>query len=73
MEWRGTGNKRALKTIKDTYVYIPILETLENFLNPRSKLSSIRLMAITYRSHIKKYGMNAILQPIVDDVKKLVS
>jgi len=39
----------------------------------RSKLSSIRLLAITYRSHIKKYGMNAILQPIVDDVKKLVS
>ena len=39
----------------------------------RSKLSSIRLLAITNRNHIKTYGMNSILQPIVDDVKKLVS
>ena len=42
MEWRGTGNKRVLKTIKDTYVYVPILETLENFLNLEGALEEVR-------------------------------
>jgi hypothetical protein len=151
VKWRGTGRKRTLKTVKDTFVYVPVLESLQNLLkidgvfeevcnshqnkdgyledlcdgtmtkkhplfgqdltalqiclyyddvemcNPlgskktvhklgffyynignihprhRSNLSSIHLVAITNRSHIKKYGMNTILQPLVNDIKKLVS
>ena len=41
MEWRGTGSKRALKSIKDTFVYIPILETLESFLNLGGALEEV--------------------------------
>ena len=48
--------------------------TLGN-VNPkfRSKLKSIQLAALVRRVHLVKYGMNAVLRPIVDDLKKLVS
>ncbi len=39
----------------------------------RSKLSSINLLAITKEKHLKKYGMDTILKPIVNDLKRLVS
>ena len=47
--------------------------TLGN-VNPkfRSKLKSIQLAALVRRVHLVKYGMNAVLRPIVDDLKKLV-
>ena len=38
----------------------------------RSHLSSIQLMALVKSSFITAYGMDAILQPFVDDMKKLV-
>lgn len=48
--------------------------TLGN-VNPkfRSKLKSIQLVALVRRVHLVKYGMNAVLRPIVDDLKRLVS
>ncbi len=39
----------------------------------RSKLSSIQLVSIVKCTVLKKYGMNAVLRPFVEDVKKLVS
>ena len=39
----------------------------------RSKLKSIQLVALVKHVHLVKYGMNAVLRPIVDDLKKLVS
>ena len=38
----------------------------------RSKLGHIKLVAITKSSVVKNYGANAILKPVVEDVKKLV-
>ena len=38
----------------------------------RSYLPNIQLVAIVKASFISIYGMDKILQPIVDDVKKLV-
>ena len=38
----------------------------------RSKVRRIQLAAIAKSEHVKKYGMNAILEPIVADIKKLV-
>ena len=38
----------------------------------RSKLSSIELVCVTKTKHIARYGMDAILRPFIDDVKKLV-
>ena len=38
----------------------------------RSRLSSIQLMALVKSSFITTYGMDVILQPFVDDMKKLV-
>jgi Ca2+-dependent lipid-binding protein len=32
VKWRGTGRKRTLKTVKDTFVYVPVLESLQNLL-----------------------------------------
>ena len=39
----------------------------------RSKLKSIQLVALCKNRYIKKYSLNAILTPIVSDLKKLVS
>lgn len=39
----------------------------------RSKLSTIQLVAIIETTILKQYGMDAVLQPIVQDIKKLVS
>lgn len=39
----------------------------------RSKLQAITLLAVFKSNYVKKCGFNAILQPIVDDVKKLES
>lgn len=39
----------------------------------RSKIRQIQLAAIVKCDHIKKYGVNAVLKPILDDVKQLVS
>ena len=39
----------------------------------RSKVRHIQLAAIAKSEHLKKYGANAILQPIIQDIKKLVS
>ena len=38
----------------------------------RSSLSAIQLLGIVKRSIMIEYGMNAILQPFVNDIKKLV-
>ena len=38
----------------------------------RSQLSSIHLVALVKATFISSYGMDAVLRPIVDDVKKLV-
>lgn len=35
----------------------------------RSKISAIQLLAVVKSTHLKKYGMNAILRPIIDDVE----
>lgn len=37
----------------------------------RSSLKSIHLLNAVYYKHIAKYGIDTILQPIVDAVKKL--
>ena len=39
----------------------------------RSKLSSIYLVALVKSKFISDYGMDVVLKPIVDDIKKLVS
>ena len=38
----------------------------------RSQLSNIHLVAIAKTGHIDTYGMDAVLKPFVDDLKKLV-
>ena len=38
----------------------------------RSKLSSIQLLCIVKSNHVTQYGMDAILKPIVADIKELV-
>ena len=38
----------------------------------RSRLSSIQLVALVKSSFITEYGMDAIIRPFVDDMKKLV-
>lgn len=38
----------------------------------RSKVRRIQLVAIAKSEHFKKYGANAILKPIIEDIKKLV-
>ena len=38
----------------------------------RSSLSAIQLLGIVKRSIMIEYGMNAILQPFINDIKKLV-
>ena len=48
--------------------------TLGNFRpKQRSKLSSIFLVAIVKHKILNNYGMDAVIRPFVDDVKKLVS
>ena len=37
----------------------------------RSKLCSIQLLCVCKYSFIKKYGVDVILQPFIEDVKKL--
>lgn len=39
----------------------------------RSRLSSIQLLAVVRAKLVTKYKMPVILQPIVEDLKKLVS
>ena len=39
----------------------------------RSQLSSIHLVALVKTSFISSYGIDAVLRPIIDDVKKLVN
>ena len=39
----------------------------------RSALRAINLVAVVKKKLIKDYSMNAVLTPIVDDIKKLVS
>ena len=39
----------------------------------RSRLSLIQLVALVKTKHIKEHSMNVILEPIVADIKKLVS
>ena len=41
--------------------------------NKRSRLHGIQLLAMCKQKNIKKYGINAILEPIVADIKKLVN
>ena len=38
----------------------------------RSKLRTIQLVALCKNRYIKKYSLNAILAPIIQDLKKLV-
>lgn len=38
----------------------------------RSQLTNIHLVAIAKTGHIDTYGMDAVLKPFVDDLKKLV-
>ena len=39
----------------------------------RSKIKTIQLLAVCKQKLIKKYSMNAVLRPLVKDIKKLVS
>ena len=39
----------------------------------RSKIHSVQLVAIVKNSYIKTYSMRAVLAPLVEDLKKLVS
>lgn len=43
-------------------------------INPikRSKLKGIQLLALCKHTLIKKYGINKIIKPIVEDIKLLV-
>lgn len=48
--------------------------TLGNFSNEiRSKLDAIFLLAVVKTSHLKKYGFDEILKPLLEDLKKLAS
>lgn len=38
----------------------------------RSKTRHIQLVALAKSEYVKKYGVNAILGPLIDDIKKLV-
>ena len=38
----------------------------------RSKLSTIQLVAIVKHKYLSAYGMDAVLRPFVDDMKKLI-
>ncbi len=38
----------------------------------RSTIASIQLLGIVKKSLLDKYGIDAVLQPFVDDLKKLV-
>ena len=40
--------------------------------NKRSKLRGIQLLAICKQKMIKRYGINQILKPIIDDIKAMV-
>ena len=39
----------------------------------RSKLKSINLLAVVKSKLVSEYSMNYVLQPIISDIKKLVS
>lgn len=39
----------------------------------RSKMRRVQLVALAKSEHMKKYGANVILKPLMDDIKKLVS
>lgn len=78
------GSKRLIHKIgrhpKVAYLFIQyqflglFYYTLGN-LSPRyrSKLSNIQLLAVAKTEHIKKYSMNSVIEPILKDIKKLVS
>ena len=38
----------------------------------RSKLKAVQLVAICKHRYIKKYSLNSVLDPVVEDLKKLV-
>lgn len=38
----------------------------------RSRLTAIQLLGLVKSSFISSYGIDAVLKPIIDDVKKLV-
>lgn len=39
----------------------------------RAKINDVMLVAIVHKSLINKYSMQAVLKPIIEDIKKLVS
>ena len=38
----------------------------------RSRVASIQLLGLVKSTYISEYGMDAVLKPIVEDIKKLV-
>ena len=61
--------------VMHVYICIGVFYFTMGNVNPkhRSKLKSIQLAALVKPTHLVKYGMNVVLRPIVDDLKKLVS
>ena len=57
-----------------THVYPAVFYFVLGNVSPlfRSKTRHIQLVALAKSQHLKKYGVNAILEPIVNDIKKLV-
>ena len=56
------------------YFFLGMFYFLLGNLHPRhrSSLKSIQLVAICKNTYIKKYGMNIVLQPFIEDMQKLV-
>lgn len=57
-----------------TYVLTAMFYYMLGNVNPikRSKLKGIQLLALCKHTLIKKYGINEIIKPIVEDIKLLV-
>ena len=62
----ATGSKAGKQKLGMFYFQLENVSPQYN-----SKLNFINLIAIVKNSNIKKYGMNRILQPIVEELKKL--
>ena len=57
-----------------TWKYIPQIQVSFNSNTAsRSRLTAIQLLGLVKSSFISSYGMDAVLKPIIDDVKQLVS
>lgn len=56
------------------FVSVAIFYFMLGNINPikRSKLRGIQLLALCKHKMIKRYGINQIIKPIVDDIKTLV-